>query len=153
MNPQLDKMTLLNVAAGLEQCGNKEKEYTERILRYYEEEQWGELQAYFEVRDWKRYLLMLENLEMSSRGIGAEKLAAAVTRLVIAAREKNEWGIDCSALATAIGERAVAFPTPEVASLYLRGRVKDGDTVVVLGAGDVADRFFVGELAFGMGES
>lgn len=93
MGPQLEKLSLLNIAVGLEQCNKEEKEYTENILRYYEQELWGDIQAYFEMRDWEKYLTALEKLEKSSRNIGAEKLAAAVTRLGIAAREKNEYYI------------------------------------------------------------
>lgn len=93
MSPQFEQLSLINVTAGLEQCSNKEKEYKERILRYYEQEQWGDIQAFFEAREWEKYLSAIEELEKNSRGIGAEKLAVAVTRLGIAAREKNEYYI------------------------------------------------------------
>lgn len=79
----------------------------------------------------------------------ALSLADAVVLVdIFAAREENESGITCRQLADAIGERAVSLPTPEVAALHLLDAVRPGDTVVVMGAGSIADRFFTGRLSF-----
>ncbi len=59
-----------------------------------------------------------------------------------AARESEEAGVGSRALAAGIGRGAVYLPTPEVAALWLRGHLAPGDTVIVMGAGDVAERFF-----------
>lgn len=67
---------------------------------------------------------------------------------IYAAREKNESGITARALASAIGPRAVYMPTPETAALAVRVRAKAGDTVLVMGAGDLSKRFFCGPLSF-----
>ena len=67
---------------------------------------------------------------------------------IYAAREQNEQGISARALAAAIGPRAVYMPTPEIASLAARVRAGVGDTVLVMGAGDLSARFFRGPLAF-----
>lgn len=67
---------------------------------------------------------------------------------VYAAREKNESGITSRALVAAIGPRAIYMPTPETAALAVRTRAKKGDTVLVMGAGDLSARFFCGPLAF-----
>ena len=66
---------------------------------------------------------------------------------IYAARERNEHGVSARALAAAIGPRAVYMPTPETASLAARVRAGDGDTVLVMGAGDLSARFFRGPLA------
>ncbi len=65
-----------------------------------------------------------------------------------AAREhKNEAG-SCRALAEAIGKRAVYFRMPETAIAWVRTRVRRGDSVLVMGAGDISSRIFRGELSF-----
>lgn len=65
-----------------------------------------------------------------------------------AAREDADRGPSAKALAAAIGPSALYLETPELAALWLREHVREGDTVVVMGAGDVGERFFVGEHAF-----
>ncbi len=65
-----------------------------------------------------------------------------------AAREREEDGIGSRALAEGIGGSAVYLPTPEVAALWLSDRLSPGDTVIVMGAGDVSHRFFTGERSF-----
>lgn len=67
---------------------------------------------------------------------------------VYAAREKNESGVSARALATACGPHALYLSTPEAAALSVRSRATLGDTVVVMGAGDLAARFFRAPLAF-----
>ena len=63
-----------------------------------------------------------------------------------AAREVGDTEGAHAALAANLSARR--FPTPEVASLYIRGFVRPYDRVVVMGAGDVGARFFTGPLAF-----
>ena len=65
-----------------------------------------------------------------------------------AARESPEDGVGSRALAEGIGDGALYLPTPEVAALWLAHRLAPGDTVVVMGAGDVSARFFTGERSF-----
>ena len=67
---------------------------------------------------------------------------------IYAAREKNESGITARSLVAAIGPRAIYMPTPETAALAVRVRARRGDTVLVMGAGDLSARFFRGALAF-----
>jgi UDP-N-acetylmuramate--alanine ligase len=68
---------------------------------------------------------------------------------IYAAREENTSGVSSRALARAIG--AVYFPSPEAASLFVRGEAREGDRVVVMGAGDIGARVFCGVLSFGGG--
>lgn len=63
-----------------------------------------------------------------------------------AAREVGDTEGAHAALAANLSARR--FPTPEVASLYIRGFVRPHDRVVVMGAGDVGARFFTGPLTF-----
>ena len=65
---------------------------------------------------------------------------------IYAAREENRSGISSRALAKAVG--GLYFPTPEAASLFVRGVAREGDRVVVMGAGDVGTRVFRGVLTF-----
>ena len=65
-----------------------------------------------------------------------------------AAREDADRGPSAKVLAAAIGPSALYLETPELAALWLREHVREGDTVVVMGAGDIGERFFVGEHAF-----
>ncbi len=73
---------------------------------------------------------------------------AVVVTDTYAAREQEEDGLGSRALAKGIGESAVYLPTPEVAALWLSDRLSPGDTVIVMGAGDVSQRFFSGERSF-----
>ena len=63
-----------------------------------------------------------------------------------AAREAADANATSRALAKAIG--GVTVGTPECAALYVRANARPGDRVVVMGAGDLGPRFFVGELSF-----
>lgn len=94
MDSQLERLSLLNVTVGLTACGNVEREYRQRVLQYLEQEMWGDIQAYFEIRDWDKYRHAVATLAETSRGIGAEKLSDAVAQLAIAAREENEYYIE-----------------------------------------------------------
>lgn len=67
---------------------------------------------------------------------------------VYAARERNESGVSSRALAMACGPHALYLATPEAAALSVRTRATAGDTVLVMGAGDLAARFFRPPLAF-----
>ena len=67
---------------------------------------------------------------------------------IYAARERNDSGITARALAAAIGPRAIYMPTPETAALAVRVRAREGDRVLVMGAGDLSSRFFCGAIAF-----
>ncbi len=67
---------------------------------------------------------------------------------VYAARERNESGVSARALATACGTHALYLSTPEAAALSVRTRAAAGDTVVVMGAGDLGSPFFPPPLAF-----
>lgn len=62
------------------------------------------------------------------------------------ARETGEGEDPIRLLAKASG--GVAIGTPECAALYVRAHARPGDRVVVMGAGDLGPRFFVGELSF-----
>ncbi|MBO7761219.1 MAG: UDP-N-acetylmuramate--L-alanine ligase, partial [Clostridia bacterium] len=70
---------------------------------------------------------------------------------VYAAREERIAGGTSQELAAALGKRAVYFPSPEAASLYVRSIAKEGDVVAVMGAGDLSARVFCGVLSFGEG--
>ena len=81
----------------------------------------------------------------------AEALSGAdsvVVTDIYAARETNTVGVSARALAAACGSHALYLASPEAAALSVRSRAVAGDTVVVMGAGDIAARFFGGALAF-----
>ncbi|MBQ2719558.1 MAG: UDP-N-acetylmuramate--L-alanine ligase, partial [Clostridia bacterium] len=69
-----------------------------------------------------------------------------------AAREAGDRGPSSRELAAAIGPSALYLGSPELCALWLSQNARAGDTVVVMGAGDVGERFFVGERALGTGE-
>ena len=56
---------------------------------------------------------------------------------IYAARETDTLGVSSALLAQAIGEKATACGTPQNAARMLRDEVRQADTVVVMGAGDV----------------
>ena len=55
---------------------------------------WGDIQAYFEVRDWKQYKEKVQLLEQKVRTAGEKALADKIKNLIIAAREENEYYIE-----------------------------------------------------------
>lgn len=67
---------------------------------------------------------------------------------IYAAREEDTRGTGSAALATAVGGSARYIPTPEEAVAFVRKQAEPGDTVVVMGAGDIGSRVFTGDLAF-----
>ncbi len=79
----------------------------------------------------------------------ALRLADSVVLVdIYAAREENPRGIESRSLAAAVGGNARYIPTPEEAAVWVREQARPGDTVVVMGAGDIGSRIFCGELAF-----
>lgn len=93
MDSQLERISLLNVEVGLKACNSDVTEYKNKLRKYLKEELWGDIQAYFEIRDWEKYRAAVLTLENSSRCIGAENLAKEVSALGVAAKEKNEYYI------------------------------------------------------------
>ncbi len=56
---------------------------------------------------------------------------------IYAAREENRWGVSSEALASAIGERAQYGGSPQGTAELLCRLVREGDVVVIMGAGDI----------------
>jgi UDP-N-acetylmuramate--alanine ligase len=56
---------------------------------------------------------------------------------IYAAREVDTLGVSAQKLAAAIGEKAVALPSFEAIAEYIRQNAREGDLVVVMGAGDI----------------
>ncbi len=84
----------------------------------------------------------------------SQAFSAAYRTVVVdtyAAREDRSLGPSACDLAAAIGPTALYLKTPELAALWLDAHTREGDAVVIMGAGDVGERFFVGERAFAEG--
>ena len=56
---------------------------------------------------------------------------------IYAAREQNEWGVSSALLAERIGDRATYGGDPRRTAELLSSEVREGDTVVIMGAGDI----------------
>jgi UDP-N-acetylmuramate--alanine ligase len=56
---------------------------------------------------------------------------------IYAAREVDTLGVSSQKLAAAIGEKAVALPSFEAIAEYISQNAREGDLVVVMGAGDI----------------
>ncbi len=67
---------------------------------------------------------------------------------IYAARESDGGIVDGRSLAAAIGRGALYFETPEEAIAFSRSEAKEGDKIVVMGAGDISARVFRGPLSF-----
>ena len=103
----------------------------------------GRLIAVFQPHTYSRTVALFSELCAALRAADL-----VIVTDVYAAREKNESGISAHALASAIGPRAIYMPTPETAALAVRTRAGEGDTVLLMGAGDLSARFFCGPLSF-----
>ena len=74
----------------------------------------------------------------------SEAFAAADRVLMIdiyAARETNTFGVSSALLAERIGSKASSCGTVQNAAEQLRSEVRAGDTVVIMGAGDIYQIF------------
>ena len=60
---------------------------------------------------------------------------------IYAARETNTYGISSARVASLIGERAEYIDSFEKIAAHLRANVKEGDVVVIMGAGDIYKLF------------
>lgn len=94
MNLKIDRLNLLDVTMGRNTCGNCEEIYKEKLLQYLENEAWGDVQAYFEMRAWEKYHQVITKLAQDSREIGACKLAEMLDPLAVAAKEENPYYIE-----------------------------------------------------------
>ena len=56
---------------------------------------------------------------------------------IYAAREQNDFCVSSDALAERIGEKASAYPDFSELAKALEAEAKEGDLVVVMGAGDI----------------
>ena len=56
---------------------------------------------------------------------------------IYAAREQNEWGISSEILAERIGGKAIYGGSPEQTARLLSREAREGDAVVIMGAGDI----------------
>lgn len=56
---------------------------------------------------------------------------------IYAARESNEWGISSRILAERVGEKAVYGGSPEHTAALVREELREGDVLIVMGAGDL----------------
>ena len=56
---------------------------------------------------------------------------------IYAARETETFGMSASLLANMVGEKGVYCGGMEDIAEYLKGEIRDGDGVVVMGAGDI----------------
>ena len=56
---------------------------------------------------------------------------------IYAAREPNDPKVSSARLAEAIGKKATAYESTEALVLALEGKLREGDVLVIMGAGDI----------------
>ncbi len=92
---ELEKqLTLLDINAGLAYCGGHESILKDLLVKYVRTEKLEDIRAFYEIKDWKNYEMLLTALQTSSEAIGAAMLAEQAGNLALAVREENPYYLE-----------------------------------------------------------
>ena len=90
----IEKLQGLDVNKGLAYCGGREVLYKDMLLSFVQKEKLEDIHAFYEIRDWKNYEVLVKALEETSDSIGATELAGQAGMLKIAAKEENHYYLE-----------------------------------------------------------
>lgn len=90
----LEQLDFLNTTTGMSYCCDNEAFYKEMLHAFAEKEKLEDIEAFYEVRDWENYRILVHALKSTSLSIGAEQLSEMAKQLELAAKEENHYFID-----------------------------------------------------------
>lgn len=90
----LNRLDFLNTETGLAYCCDSEEFYKEMLLTFVQKEKLEDIEAFYEVKDWENYRILVHALKSTSLSIGAEGLSELAKQLELAAKEENHYYID-----------------------------------------------------------
>ncbi len=106
-----------------------------------EDEDRGELICVFQSHTYNRTAALFD--EFATAFENADRVIVAD---IYAARVGNDYGVSATSLARAIGMRAEYLGDMQNIAEYLKENVREGDTLVIMGAGDICKLFTMIEL-------
>lgn len=110
-----ERFSFLDVAVGMEYCGDMEEIYVEVLEEYADTDFAGMLETAFSAEDWADYRIQAHALKSTSRTIGAMELGDIGEQLEFAARDgeidkiKSLHGIALAAVAELIAKIRAAL--------------------------------------------
>ena len=90
----LEQLTLFDTRTGLGYCAENEEFYKEMLLTFLKKEKLEDIQAFYEIKDWNNYRILVHALKSTSLSIGAVTLSEEAKQLELAAKEENHYYID-----------------------------------------------------------
>ncbi len=90
----LEQLTLFDTKTGLGYCAENESFYKEMLLTFLKNEKLEDIQAFYEIKDWNNYRILVHALKSTSLSIGAVSLSEEAKQLELAAKEENHYYID-----------------------------------------------------------
>ena len=89
----LEQLNFLNAATGMAYCCDNEAFYREMLLTFLQKEKLEDIEAFYELKDWENYRILVHALKSTSLSIGAEGLSEMAKQLELAAKEENHYYI------------------------------------------------------------
>ena len=89
-----ERLDFLDVATGMAYCCDSEAFYKEMLMTFLQKEKLEDIEAFYEVKDWENYRILVHALKSTSLSIGAVELSEMAKQLELAAKEENHYFID-----------------------------------------------------------
>jgi len=90
----LEKLDFLDTETGMAYCCDNEEFYKEMLRTFVAKEKREDIKAFYEVRDWENYRILVHALKSTALSIGATDLSEQAKQLELAAKEENHYYID-----------------------------------------------------------
>ncbi len=90
----LEKLAFLDTETGMAYCCDNEDFYKEMLRTFVKNEKREDIKAFYEVRDWENYRILVHALKSTALSIGATDLSEQAKQLELAAKEENHYYID-----------------------------------------------------------
>lgn len=90
----LEKLSFLDTKTGMAYCMDDEEFYREMLQTFLKNEKLEDIEAFYELKDWNNYRILVHALKSASLSIGAVQLSDGAKQLEIAAKEENSYYID-----------------------------------------------------------
>ncbi|MBP3568070.1 MAG: response regulator [Lachnospiraceae bacterium] len=90
----LEKLDFLDTETGMAYCCDNEDFYKEMLRTFVANEKREDIKAFYEVRDWENYRILVHALKSTALSIGATALSEQAKQLELAAKEENHYYID-----------------------------------------------------------
>ncbi len=90
----LEQLDFLDTVTGMAYCCNSEEFYREMLQTFFKNEKLEDIEAFYELKDWENYRILVHALKSTSLSIGAGTLSEKAKQLELAAKEENHYYIE-----------------------------------------------------------